>query len=79
MFLDAANTTIDRVWHPSPTTRGTWDIYLSCGLLIILCIWTAIHMNPPAPGEHWTWQTCRKIGYAYLAFVIPELVAVNSW
>jgi hypothetical protein len=81
-FLDAANTgnhtMTDGVGRP-PTIRGAWNIYQSCVMTMILCTWTAMHPSPPGLDEHPGWQWARKIWWAYLALILPELVGVESW
>jgi hypothetical protein len=41
------NVTI--TWQPGPEGRGTLSILWSCVLTMILCVWTALHLNVPVP------------------------------
>jgi len=44
-----------------------------------LCVWQAIHLNVPPPGEPRYKQLLRRAGWSILAIVAPELVALNAW
>jgi hypothetical protein len=46
---------------------------------IILCVWQAIHLNVPPPGEPNYKQTLRKIRWCFIAMIAPEFVAFNAW
>ncbi|KAK6443425.1 hypothetical protein LTR95_000252 [Oleoguttula sp. CCFEE 5521] len=76
--VDGTNSTSTRIWVPNSTTRGSWAIYQSCIFTFILCIWQAIHVNVPPPGEAPWRQTARKAGWAVLALLAPEIVAANA-
>jgi len=38
-------------WQLSPNQRGTMDIVWSCLFTVFICVWTAVHLNVPAPPE----------------------------
>ena len=46
---------------------------------IFLCVWQAIHLNIPPPGEPPYKQFLRRIGWSILAIIAPEMVALNAW
>ena len=46
---------------------------------IFLCVWQAVHLNIPPPGEPPYKQTFRRIGWSILAIIAPEVVALNAW
>jgi hypothetical protein len=46
---------------------------------IFLCVWQAIHLNIPPPGEAPYKQILRRIGWSILAVIAPEVVALNAW
>jgi hypothetical protein len=46
---------------------------------IFLCVWQAIHLNIPPPGEPPYRQMVRKAGWSILAIIAPEIVALNAW
>jgi hypothetical protein len=61
-------------WHPSPLQRGTFEIITTCMTTMILCVWTAIHLNIPEHGKvrHMVW---RKFKWVVLGIVAPESVS----
>ena len=65
-------------WKPSPQTRGTFDILTTCIITILLCVWTAVHLNVPPPGSFWG-PRLRKVGWLILALLAPEMVAYTAW
>lgn len=65
-------------WKDGPTTRGTFDIVSSCVITLILCAWTAVHLNIAPPGESWR-PMLRKTGWLLLALLAPEMVAYTAW
>ena len=65
-------------WEASPQTRGTWDILSSCIITLILCVWTAVHLNISPPGSFWE-PKLRKVGWLILALLAPEMVAYTAW
>ena len=46
---------------------------------IFLCVWQAVHLNIPPPGEPPYKQIFRRIGWSVLAIIAPEVVALNAW
>ena len=69
----------DRVnWKPSNESRGTWDILSTCLLTMILCVWTAVHLNVPPPGAA-GFLILRKLGWLFMGLLAPELVAASAW
>ena len=46
---------------------------------IFLCVWQAVHLNIPPPGEPPYKQIFRRIGWSILAIIAPEVVALNAW
>ena len=65
-------------WEPSPNTRGTFDILSTCIITLLLCVWTAVHLNVPPPGSVWQ-PRLRKGGWLILALLAPEMVAYTAW
>ncbi|KAH0606543.1 uncharacterized protein H6S33_003377 [Morchella sextelata] len=66
---------------PSPRGRGTLDIFFTCIITLMLCVWTAIHPNIVTNP---TVTRCLKhrATYMVLGLVIPECVlgvAINEW
>ena len=65
-------------WEPSPQTRGTWDLLTACLLTLVLCLWTAVHLNVPEPHHFWR-PKFRKVGWMLLALLAPELMVYVAW
>lgn len=81
MFLPFGNHTENPaiVWKAEPTLRGSYSILSGCILTLVLCIWTAVHLNIPEPEDAnrsflRKRQLWRKIGSLILGLVAPELV-----
>lgn len=64
-----------------PDGRGTASLVLSCLLTLVLCVWSALHLNVP-PAERRgnikaiTWLNIRWI---FAGIYAPELVVFVSW
>ena len=50
-------------WKASPTTRGTFDVMTICLTTLILCVWTAVHLNVASPESTWLEKFGTKIGW----------------
>ena len=71
IIVHSENSTAQPEWHPNAVQRGTWAIYQTCIVTVILCIWTTIHLNIPRPKD--------KNGWSLLTIIAPEVVALNAW
>ena len=69
----ALRTDIAPPWVPDPDTRGTWSLLYSCVFTLVLCVWTAIHLNVPSYRESKISQWLRKLKWVLLAIIAPEL------
>ena len=65
-------------WEPSCRRRGTFDILSTCIITLLLCVWTAVHLNVSPPGTIWR-SRLRKVGWLVLALLAPEMVAYTAW
>ena len=65
-------------WKPSSNTRGTFDILTTCAITMLLCVWTAVHLNVSPPEGFWKTKF-RKIKWLLIALVAPEMVAYTAW
>ncbi|KAF1962972.1 hypothetical protein CC80DRAFT_398555 [Byssothecium circinans] len=63
-------------WHPEPTFRGTFSILSTCLITMALCIWTAVHLNIPEPGQSgfFTRQLQRRLLWLVMGLLAPEIV-----
>lgn len=71
--LTALRTDIAPPWVPDPDNRGTWSLLYSCVFTLVLCVWTAIHLNVPSYHESHRSQWLRKLKWVLLAIIAPEL------
>lgn len=65
-------------WKSDCATRGTFDILSTCIITLLLCIWTAVHLNVPPPGQYLK-PILKKVGWLFLALLAPEMVAYTAW
>jgi hypothetical protein len=72
-------TEIAPAWVKEPDERGTWNIIYSCLLTLGLCVYTAIHLNVPTPGEPPRKQFLRRVKWALVAVFAPELGVFCAW
>lgn len=77
-FGTARNQT---VWQPEPLGRGTYGLLSSCLITMVLCVWTAVHLNIPEHHGHNyrylpSFQTGRKLWWLLVGLFAPEVV---SW
>ena len=68
----ALRTNIAPPWVPDPDNRGTWSLLYSCVFTLVLCVWTAIHLNIPSYHESQLSQLLRKSIWLLLAIIAPE-------
>lgn len=61
-------------WMPEPKSRGTSSILTTCILTLVLCVWTAVHLNIPQ-YKHAGAQLGRKIGWLVMGMLAPEMVS----
>jgi len=80
MFAPFGNQTANQTatWHPEPHGRGTFGLLSSCITTLVLCVYTAVHLNIPEHGKE-PQQYFRKIGWVVLGLLAPEIVAGNAW
>lgn len=61
-------------WVSTPNVRGTFDIIWTCVQTIVLCAWTTICPNIPAPDDG-PWELFRdKFHFALATFLGPEWI-----
>lgn len=77
--LTALRTEIAPGWVAAPGGRGTWDILYSCLFTLLLCVYTAIHLNVPPPNDTKFSFWLRKTTSVAIAVFAPELVVVNAF
>lgn len=66
-------------WMSPPQIRGTSDILYTCLTTIVLCVYTDVHLNIPAPSEKPKWQSLRQAKWTFIAIIAPEIVLFSAW
>ncbi|KAI5779942.1 hypothetical protein DFH27DRAFT_657235 [Peziza echinospora] len=64
-------------WEPSPRRRCTMDLFLSCSLTLVICFWTAIHLNIVPKGSTSN-PLLKKLSWALIGIVAPEIVLCSA-
>jgi hypothetical protein len=80
--LTALQTEIAPAWVADPSGRGTWSLLYSCLFTLLLCVYTAIHLNVPPAGETKFRLWLRQVKWAAIAVLAPEIVvytALEQW
>lgn len=45
LFAAPQNSTL--VWRPESRSRGSFNILSTCLVVLVSCVWTAVHLNVP--------------------------------
>ena len=70
----SANST----WVPEPDGRGTWKILYSCVTTLILCVFSALHLNVgPDREPTWRWWM-RKLKWVLIGVIAPEIILYTA-
>ena len=64
---------------PDPDGRGTVSLVISCLLTLILCVWSALHLNVPKQAEATMHYLLVNIRWIITGFYAPELVVFTAW
>ena len=62
-----------------PPGRGTFSLVLSCLLTLILCVWSALHLNVPPPGRTRRQTVWTNVIWITAGIYTPELVVFTAW
>ncbi|KAJ5774279.1 hypothetical protein N7457_009175 [Penicillium paradoxum] len=66
-------------WTHDPPTRGTSGLLLSCLTTLVLCVYSALHLNVFDRQCEW-WMRCLiKTKWVLIALLAPEFVVYNAW
>lgn len=86
MILQPTSSEADPIWVANPKIRSTFDLVSSCILTLILCVWTAIHLNVPGYQEReakgmlkWWKPIQKRILWMCVGLVAPEVVLYIAW
>ena len=75
------NTTLDEHtgFVSDPDGRGTLSLLLSCALTLVLCVWSALHLNIPRHGVTRREKLWTNIRWITAGIYAPELVVFTAW
>ena len=62
-----------------PSGRGTASLIISCLLTLILCVWSALHLNVPQHGTKPVQSLLISIRWIITGVFAPELVVFTAW
>ena len=62
-----------------PNGRGTSSLVISCLLTLILCVWSALHLNVPSQGETRIYRLFVIMRWIIVGIYAPELVVFTAW
>ena len=74
------NSTPARVsFVADPDGRGTVSLLLSCTLTLILCVWSALHLNVPQPGRGKKYDILLYVRWILMGVFRPEVIVLVAW
>ena len=62
-----------------PNGRGTASLVISCVLTLILCVWSALHLNVPRQNDSILQCLSLYIRWIITGVYAPELVVFTAW
>ena len=66
-------------WQKEPATRGTWSILSTCLFTLLLCVYTAVHLNMPHEGDTKIRGLVRRLVWVICGMFVPELIVCFAW
>ncbi|KAK4443628.1 hypothetical protein QBC34DRAFT_498867 [Podospora aff. communis PSN243] len=77
----ASNVTNDEIlgWVQEPDGRGTFSILKSCVITLVLCVYTALHLNIPPGNSSATFLFWRKTKWILVGLFAPEILVYVAW
>ena len=62
-----------------PNGRGTLSLMISCVLTLILCVWSALHLNVPSYSQTTPASFLTQFRWIITGVYAPELVVFTAW
>lgn len=62
-----------------PNGRGTFSLIISCVLTLILCVWSALHLNVPSNSQTALESLMAQSRWIVTGVYAPELVVFTAW
>lgn len=69
----------ETAWYSAPNYRGTWDLIVSCVLTLVICVWSALHLNVPVESSRLRERNIRRIRWVLLGIFAPEVVVSTAF
>jgi len=66
-------------WINDPSTRGTHQVIIGCLFTILVCAWSVLYLNVPAPGDGFGTNDLRKLKWMMITVLLPEFILTASW
>ncbi|GJE96267.1 hypothetical protein PsYK624_124610 [Phanerochaete sordida] len=60
-------------WRPNPGVRGTFEIITTCLSTLIICVWSAVHVDVPLRRSARV-NGIGKVGWIFTGLVSPDLL-----
>jgi len=80
LLYKPTSETAEPVWVSSENKRSTFDFLSTCILTLIVCIWTAVHLNIPSRHERKSGflgmvkRSWGRLKWMIIGLLAPELV-----
>ncbi|KAF2150490.1 hypothetical protein K461DRAFT_287323 [Myriangium duriaei CBS 260.36] len=62
-----------------PSGRGTSSLVISCLVTLVLCVWSALHLNVPNAGRTASQTFLLNVRWIITGIYAPELVVFTAW
>ena len=82
LFAQSASTATpgaEVAWYSAPNYRGTWDLIVSCVLTLVICVWSALHLNVPVETSKLRERNIRRVRWILLGVFAPEVVVSTAF
>jgi hypothetical protein len=84
-FVQGTNTnttTIPACPELGGSYRSVWNILGSCAVTLVICVWHAVHLDVPEPGEELVITIKKHALFVIGGFLAPEFligIAMEQW
>lgn len=75
--IDSSGQTVG--WVADPNGRGTFTLFTSCLLTLVLCVWSAIQLDVPPPKTSRVRLWLLYLKWSILGVLGPELFVYVAW
>lgn len=75
----SADSAVEVAWYSAPNYRGTWDLIVSCVLTLMICVWSALHLNVPVKQSKLKDRNVRRLRWILLGIFAPEVVVSTAF